>query len=106
MSTTDGGTKWTKGPWSFDPINTELVIQENSDPYTYVAEIWYDDPEFDGVSIDERKANASLIIAAPDMYEALEKVALVLHPESFEYYVVTNAMLKARGESKESGDEA
>lgn len=98
MSTNE--PKWTPGPWAFDPINTELVIQENSDPYTYVAEIWYDEPELDGVSYEEREANANLIAPAPDLYKALDQLVsrFVGHEDDREIVEARAALSKALGE--------
>lgn len=68
-------TKWAAGPWAYDPtINRVYSVPNNM----LVATVWLggltDTPSAD----PEWPANARLIAAAPEMYEALETVAQLL----------------------------
>lgn len=72
-------TKHTPGPWSVeDPMGPELlqiVANANAPVYEWrwIAQVGTEEPEdrFD-VPPDEARANARLIAAAPEMYEALK----------------------------------
>ena len=65
-------TKFTKGEWIVsrpnDPIFKTVIatteIQENPNKAPYVCDMW-------GMATEEGKANANLISAAPDMFNAL-----------------------------------
>lgn len=64
-------TKWTPGPWSIDKgyiVSEDLII----------ATIF---PHFS----EADKANAHLIAAAPDLYEALDRAAQHYHGTTEEY---------------------
>jgi hypothetical protein len=63
-------TKLTPGPWSHngDPIFKYLTILVRRDTNTgHVVAL-------KGLPIDEAKANANLLVSAPDLYEALKGV--------------------------------
>lgn len=89
--------KFTPGPWSFDGRDVVGMVGEID---TCIAEC------FDHSSIDRHnaKANAYLIAAAPELYEALE--LLVSYGDVFAYRAGTEnpylkgkaALAKARGE--------
>lgn len=63
-------TKFTKGPWSVDGWHTSAVIAKLSD-LTYVRVAECDTKDFPN---PDWKANAHLIAAAPELYEALEEL--------------------------------
>ena len=56
--------KWTKGPWHA----SEVASIWNSDESDEIADVWDH-----GRGMEETQANAQLIAAAPDLYEALEQ---------------------------------
>lgn len=65
-------TKWTPGPWRIDEANRTLVARLVGGEYEYICSV---DPEEFSVSDmtdEENRANATLIAAAPELYEALE----------------------------------
>lgn len=74
--------KFTKGPWGIeDPLGPEIMsIVANPDgeayEWTFVAQVTADDDntEAQGISFAEAQANAALIRAAPDLYEALQYI--------------------------------
>lgn len=92
-------TKWTPGPWALDTRKKYRV------KISAASGKWY---EFASVVVrmehedednEEGTANANLIVAAPELYEALKKAADRLAeigatvPSD-----VTHALAKARGE--------
>jgi hypothetical protein len=64
------GNKHTRGPWSIQcsPSMECSIISKYSLPMTHVALL----PPLTNKAKDEQKANALLIVAAPDLLEALE----------------------------------
>lgn len=70
-----GAPQHTPGPWdcSSNPSNTCEVIRSPVRPAAKIAEVH----SYDGrlPNKGERKANAHLIAAAPDMFEALQHLA-------------------------------
>ena len=98
---------WTPGPWLWDAGD---IGEECSDPYSdiYAADGETTIAEFND-RIPEGRANANLMAAAPDLYEALQsmltfygmdrekgEVSDVIHAEA------EKALAKARGEGDES----
>jgi hypothetical protein len=92
-------TKFTPGPWTkpyIDGYEKELEIIEPA--------VWVD---YDDVDRDEAEANLMLVVAAPDLYKALEIAELALincipmKPYSGDGPLVEirRAMAKARGEA-------
>lgn len=74
--------KWTKGPWEALPQNGAgpMIVhifdtgnQMRPTGYRLIAHMLER-----GNSLDQDRANAHLIAAAPDLYEALETVAQLL----------------------------
>lgn len=101
-------TKFTPGPWvvadSLDFDNVSVVMDTAIDnPSSYITgnvwacDLWWDECD------EEDIANAHLISAAPDMYEALEELLQLIeierpdwqHTEQHRGY---KALKKARGE--------
>lgn len=85
--------KWTKGPWHFEADQEDDVVYvchpETNSPDTTVCMFEVDGPEI--------IANAHLIAAAPEMYEALRAVDAWENPSCFEK--VKAVLKKARDES-------
>jgi len=88
-------TKFTKGPWGFFLHHPENVwhIGENPMEYEkgmpYIARIG---------SVGNQRANAALIAAAPQLYEALEDVYENVASDSPEMWGrVLNVLMIARG---------
>lgn len=72
-------TKHTPGPWKIHKAGHEEnapieIIRPNEDGKSYrlIAKMY-------GFALEEGKANARLITAAPEMYEALQKCLFFLH---------------------------
>ena len=68
-------TKYTQGPWVIrvDNSGQKFIYRQRSwdgDVYTHPIAQTRGDPR----SANEHKANASLIAAAPDLYEALSSI--------------------------------
>ena len=89
-------TKWTPGPWVYDPDfepEDEPVIWTAGDIADAVAYLSTSAPNSD----EEIVANAHLIAAAPELYEALEraKQCVATHDHAFEESVTEfEALLK------------
>ena len=103
-------TKFTPGPWSiFGPLS-----DKHEPAYRVSAERTLSltvSPCPDGFVHGENKANAHLIAAAPELYEALEEIvenAVVYYEGSMDIYSeaienARNALAKARGEENGQG---
>jgi hypothetical protein len=103
-------SNWTNGPWSvhntadvftaLGAINSEGTSAPSNDGW-HIA-----DCDMGGLCLDEVRANAHLIAAAPDLYEALESLLddLKMTPEinldgwGIETNQARAALAKARGE--------
>lgn len=92
---------FTPGPWqaerqltSYDEPVIHITARDASlsTGTREVAEVW---PDTRTIDLDE--ANAHLIAAAPDLYEALESLQALGLPEPHASHVHA-ALLKARGE--------
>jgi hypothetical protein len=85
----ENSVKFTKGPWKYNPKTSQVYAASQ------ICKIW----QFgDG----EGKANAHLIAAAPELYEALELADAALSGANMNMNVVERkvkaALAKARGE--------
>ena len=93
-------TSWTPGPWKIQRTNQGVFIEGNVEkPIGYLALIRPVHPDGNRVMED---ANAALIAAAPELYEALEWAYRVHgeHGGPLGLGVAMKAALeKARGES-------
>ena len=93
-------TKWTPGPWVIDDATRPAEIctihhTSHHNGFVYVrGELGYWDADE-----DENMANANLIAAAPELYEALQ-AALACHVGTDEVWLdeARAALAKARGE--------
>jgi hypothetical protein len=89
-------TEFTPGPWKIveDRVPSSLEVFGGT---TAICECWR------RANPETETANAHLIAAAPDMYEALEKLrdryVQVIGNEGIECYVANAALAKARGEA-------
>lgn len=82
---------WTKGPW--EPV---LFPHDN-----YGVEYEVISPASDGYAVCsgiEVTANANLIAAAPELYEALKRVVDIADRRTDEFDAARAALKKARGE--------
>lgn len=100
-------TKFTPGPWVIDPETRPSEVctihgmprdeRTNYQGWAYVrGELGYWDS-----SPDEEMANAHLIAAAPELYEALEAMLEECEDDEFAPHVMDAkaALAKARGEA-------
>lgn len=94
--------KWTPGKWSVYQVERETYWPGIDAGRTSIV-VWGDQQENNGVqgdTLEEAKANAQLIAAAPDMYEALEAIVTRYHKgEDIYGWIDTagQALAKARG---------
>lgn len=85
-------TKFTPGPWRYCPTNNGHMIGGSGNGYIAEARQIRDVPE--------TKANAHLIAAAPDLYNALATIENDDgHIPAFAWDLRNAALAKARGES-------
>ena len=79
--------KFTKGPWE-----SQMTRVYGGNKLLFTGD-WWDSPE----ELEQAEANASLVAAAPEMFELLEAIALSGKlPLNF-YTSVKKVMQKARG---------
>lgn len=102
-------TKFTKGPWSAFCVGSTVAVDIGPKP-TGAGTCIVSWPGFDSCNLPlrEQKANAHLIAAAPELYEALEELVDLMEgvrtgdytPDSFTNQVAHSALAKARGETQ------
>lgn len=101
-------TKWTSGPWvieqnSFDTFHMKAI--SSADHGELASVVWLmEDDRIDGKKSEQCEANAHLIAAAPELYDALSKaLELMLEtrtPSNHSVVIESGRVLaKARGES-------
>ncbi len=96
---------WTPGPWEVNPVTAQVDGITNGEPLAICQLLWPTDERSEA----ETEANAHLIAAAPELYEALKAF---LEDERFQVGVggnpiavermIANArtvLAKARGET-------
>lgn len=108
---------WTQGPWKIEPreayadgsVYPATIVREENDQLVtpietdYAARLAVSDPESHWATSLRRIANAHLITAAPELYEALDGLVHVFRDsgmydeEVFEDALA--ALAKARGET-------
>lgn len=95
--------KFTKGPWTakYDPQLQALIEIYNTEDRVMVAVL----PDRGTIeAMSEIEANANLIAAAPDMYEALKESCLdcLLEQDKdlCDFCYIGKALRKARGETE------
>lgn len=94
-------TIFTKGPWlcfEEEPGISDTVITTQERELNSQVCIVTIDVDFDGRIGDEQQANASLITAAPDLYEALEVILSIEVLGGAAKSLAEDALAKARGE--------
>ena len=98
-------SKFTPGPWVIsDELRTSINTAPTEDgSYKHIAMVnWCKYREY-SIEGEEHDANAHLIAAAPEMYEAVETALECLENKGFaRAYVedlLRNALRKARGEA-------
>lgn len=92
--------KWTSGPWRVESLEPE--IQTIRSQHIYIASI------YDSAAQKQNGANANLIAAAPDLYDALQDTLNMLraahiqcgvhHDGNKRVQKVRAVLAKARGE--------
>ena len=99
--------KWTAGPWTFDPDddNEAKFVGDDDHEGTILNDHWHIARIWNYRDDEECRANAHLIAAAPELYEALERMEKhfrILPPkhdgEGSVFAQATAALAKARGE--------
>ena len=102
--------KWTKGPWRISADSPTIIKKDyrriGSDDGELIASACGIDGSGFFPSDEEAKHNAHLIAAAPEMYEALEKLVKLVKAIREDEYEVDSlttqpgelALKKARGE--------
>ncbi len=78
--------KFTPAPWQVFRKESSVGCKEGQG----IAELWRDG--------DERKANAALIAAAPEMYAMLQKILEVYEMDTDDTNSVLRLLAHARGE--------
>ena len=98
--------KFTNGPWTakYDPQLRALIQIYNTEDGVMVAVL----PDRGTIAMSEIEANANLIAAAPDLYEALETTCeYCIGKEATdcpcERCITGKALRKARGEDGNDG---
>lgn len=90
-------TRFTPGPWRADITRVYAAGRETP----LAIQDWWDSP----AEMEEAKANAALIAAAPEMYALLEKMLDDWMTETGAFADEGWALLdKARGEVVDNGD--
>jgi hypothetical protein len=92
-------TQFTKGPWVKEVSKSRIDILTNGGwdkGQPWIASVFVNHVD---VSQEAGEANAHLIAAAPDMYEALEQaqkvLAMFIEPNAIQQTTVINAYAKA-----------
>lgn len=87
--------KFTPGPWKV--IESGVVAEGRF----VIARIYLDPLKEENAAIEESVANAHLIAAAPELYEALETCLLygAMTGDDWVIFKAETALAKARGES-------
>ena len=89
--------KWTPGPWTISTEN-DVCTQIDGEYHAVCTD------QFCYSSDDEKKANAHLIAAAPDLYEALQVMVDYCNAECgskiYPGHQANQALAKARGEAQ------
>lgn len=94
-------TKFTPGPWS---LNSKVKTAINSESKHVAMVNYFESMTKSMLTDDEHTANANLIAAAPEMYQALElcinAMPIAGDSEKQDYARITaiDALAKARGE--------
>lgn len=98
-------TRWTPGPWIAYPNQDEnlfYIAQQDGAPYTpgYSDVCGLSCHTWDGERFTVQQANAHLIAAAPELFEALEEMLAECEDDEFAPHVMEAkaALAKARGE--------
>jgi hypothetical protein len=99
-------TGFTPGPWRVGEYGIEGAIDERGYSTTVLRALdghVYDEYDSDSATIDiDNPADARLIAAAPELYEALEAIILGIsqgHAGAAAINAGVSALAKARGES-------
>lgn len=92
--------KWTPGPWSVGHHVDESDIAGHRDGYTYVKVMRFGrfEARWAKVQGGGGDADAHLIAAAPDLYDALEQALDDMEMNGLDVVDYRPALAKARGE--------
>lgn len=103
-------TRWTPGPWASLPSGAAYKLNARGVNRFYVGVQPGFDDDNERISMEEMRANAQLISAAPLMYETLELMAETFigggHVSDHDYALAIStaeeALRTARGETQEN----
>ena len=92
----------TSGPWAVSDAFIVAPDATGEHPDIYIATIAEEDDEGRVVSFEEQRANAALIIAAPDLLKALEAIHAHLENNDSARHIMLElsraSIAKAKGE--------
>ena len=93
-------TKWTPGPWRINKEDDWGGVEITSESRVGMIEIAMLAVTFRGNIGKEQRANARLIAAAPELYEALDAMLTRFgHHSNVDIKRAADALAKARGET-------
>jgi len=84
--------KWTPGPWRIN-FDNQVCVQVDGEYHAVCTDQFCYAPQ------SEQNANARLIAAAPDLYEALEQALDDMQMNGLDIADYLPALAKARGEA-------
>lgn len=98
--------KFTQGPWWVEPLefddkydsSNKIIYQILTNKGRYPATICIVEEHYEVAEPINRKADAHLIAAAPDLFKALIGVLQVADRETIEFKMAHAAIAKAKGE--------
>ena len=94
-------SKWTPGPWDYDPEPSSGRIDVYTSRWDVMAVQLIAEASARNVDLDEALANAALLSAAPDLVEALEDLVNEIaeyNPTNINLTAARAALDKAKGE--------
>ena len=103
-------TPHTPGPWTFDHDWDRIptIIGADRTAVARVEKETFVHGKFPGIGhtepLSEREANALLLVAAPDLLEALRSVVAIADRKTVEFDRAKAAIAKATGVHGENGD--